>query len=216
MFLNLTSCSPFVYFGTVLVSKNENKANKHTPALCHIQVLMQEHNIAMFRSQPAESSICSENLPLWKLWKRSDIPVLWGVHPTPAVLLVLPSSQLKERGPFCKTERALRIEWRWKCLYLTGIVHFECSSWQVPSHWPPRLHSHAVLHYHLATQPSYVLDLVTLDNTTGRWYMQLPFRSTSLSRSVLLGMVLVLFYIGHSESKTTYLFPQKLQQLRRA
>lgn len=45
----------------------------------------------MFGSQTAESSVCSENLPPWKLLKLPDIPALWGVCP-PAALLVFPQS----------------------------------------------------------------------------------------------------------------------------
>lgn len=56
-------------------------------APCCVLVLMWENSAAMFGSQTAESSICSECLPLWKLSKLPDIPVLWGVCP-PAVLLV--------------------------------------------------------------------------------------------------------------------------------
>lgn len=56
-------------------------------APCCILVLMWENSAAMFGSQTAESSICSECLPQWKLSKLPEIPVLWGVCP-PAVLLV--------------------------------------------------------------------------------------------------------------------------------
>lgn len=88
---NLASCSPFVYFGTILFSENENKASKHTPAPCCILVLVWEHNAAMFGSRTAANSVCSENLPPWKLLKLPDIPALWGVCP-PATRLVFPQS----------------------------------------------------------------------------------------------------------------------------
>lgn len=147
-------------------------------------------------------------------WKWSDIPVLWGVDPSPEVLLVFPTSWFKEHDPFCKSKKCpqdrVEVEVPWQELHTLSAALGKYS------YWPPHLHSHAVLHQHLVPQLSCVLDLVTLDNTTGRWYTQLPFRSTSLSSSVLLGMRPVLFYIGHSESNTTYLFLWKLQQLQRA
>lgn len=148
IFLNLGGCSPFVYFGTILFSENENKANKHNPAPHRVLVLVWEHNAAMFGSRTAESNVCSENLPLWKLLKLPDIPVLWGVCPPAALLGFLQSP--------CKVVSTPTSKWFqrcWKCFYLPGGSRYqdagsasvpfsgcsEHSSQQLPPPRPPRL-----------------------------------------------------------------------------
>lgn len=202
IFLNLATCLPFVYFGTILFLENENRANMHIcPLLCFGSCVKEQYSNVW--SQTAESSIGSDYLPLWKLIKMPDIPVVWGVCP-PAVLLVFLQSLAQRtispvRWSMPLWPRDLELL---KELYLTGgtcygdassaSVHFSGSGqlWEkLRTASPTSSSSHTNLpgHPHIrlvptlppAPQFSCKLSLATVSCTGCRWKAQLPCRRTS-------------------------------------